>query len=57
MRHKISRGEWFGNTRFGHRVSPDGRRVEPDAAEQKTLAKVRDLAAERQTRYLGYDLT
>jgi hypothetical protein len=38
-------------------VSPDGRRVEPDAAEQKTLAKVRNLAAERQTRYLGYDLT
>jgi site-specific DNA recombinase len=49
MRHKISRGEWIGNTRFGYRVSPDGRRVEPDAGEQKTLAKIRGLRESGQT--------
>jgi site-specific DNA recombinase len=43
MRHKISRGEWIGNTRFGYRVSPDGRRVEPDQNEGNVLNYARRL--------------
>ena len=43
MQHKIRQNEWIGNAAYGHRRCHDGRHVEPDAAEQKTLARIRRL--------------
>jgi DNA invertase Pin-like site-specific DNA recombinase len=39
LRHKRTSGERLGNIRFGFRLSPDGRHVEPDPGEQSVLRK------------------
>src|SRR5580700_1215295 len=43
LRHKRGNGERVGNIEFGYRLSPDGRHLEPDAAEQAALAAIRKL--------------
>ena len=35
MRHKRSQGERVGNIEFGYRLSPDGRHLESDSAENR----------------------
>jgi DNA invertase Pin-like site-specific DNA recombinase len=35
LRHKRTSGERVGNIRFGFRLSPDGKHVEPDPGEQR----------------------
>lgn len=37
LRHKRTSGERVGNIRFGFRLSPDGKHVEPDPGEQAVL--------------------
>jgi site-specific DNA recombinase len=37
--HKRTSGERVGNIRFGFRLSPDGKHVEPDPGEQSVLPK------------------
>jgi DNA invertase Pin-like site-specific DNA recombinase len=43
LRHKRTSGERVGNIRFGFRLSPDGRHVEPDPEEQGVLTEIRHL--------------
>lgn len=43
LRHKRTSGERVGNIRFGFRLSPDGKHVEPDPGEQAVLTEIRDL--------------
>jgi DNA invertase Pin-like site-specific DNA recombinase len=43
LRHKRTSGERVGNIRFGFRLSPDGKHVEPDPGEQGLLTEIRDL--------------
>jgi DNA invertase Pin-like site-specific DNA recombinase len=43
LRHKRSQGERVGNIAFGFRLSGDGQHVEPDPAEQASLAEIRRL--------------
>jgi site-specific DNA recombinase len=43
MHHKRSNGERVENIRFGYRLSPDGKHVEPDPGEQATLTQIRRL--------------
>jgi len=43
LRHKRSTGERVGNIRFGFRLSPDGKHVEPDPGEQGVLTEIRHL--------------
>ena len=43
LRHKRTSGERVGNIRFGFRLSPDGKHVEPDPAEQAVLTEIRHL--------------
>ena len=43
MSHKRTKGERVGNIRFGHRLSADGKHVEPDPAEQAVLDEIRNL--------------
>jgi site-specific DNA recombinase len=40
---KRRRGERVGNIRFGFRLSPDGKHVEPDPGEQGVLTEIRHL--------------
>lgn len=41
---KKARGERVGEVPFGYQVGQDGTRLEPNAAEQSTIAAVRELA-------------
>lgn len=43
---KKARGERTGQVPFGFRLSADGRHVEPDEAEQRTVARVVELREE-----------
>jgi DNA invertase Pin-like site-specific DNA recombinase len=43
LRHKRSSGERIGNVRFGFRLSPYGKHVEPDHGEQGVLTEIRHL--------------
>jgi DNA invertase Pin-like site-specific DNA recombinase len=43
LRHKRSSGERVGNIRFGFRLSPDGKHVEPDPGEQGVLTEIGHL--------------
>ena len=43
LRHKRSSGERVGNIRFGFRLSPDDKHVEPDPGEQDVLHEIRHL--------------
>jgi DNA invertase Pin-like site-specific DNA recombinase len=43
LRHKRTSGERVGNIRFGFRLSPDGKHVEPDPGEQSVLTEIRHL--------------
>jgi DNA invertase Pin-like site-specific DNA recombinase len=43
LRHKRTSGERVGNIRFGFRLSPDGKHVEPDPGEQGVLIEIRHL--------------
>jgi len=43
VRHKRSSGERVGNIRFGFRLSPVGKHVEPDPGEQGVLAEIGHL--------------
>jgi DNA invertase Pin-like site-specific DNA recombinase len=43
LRHKRTSGERVGNIRFGFRLSPDGKHVEPDPGEQGVLTEIRHL--------------
>ena len=43
LRHKRTRGEQVGNIRFGFRLSPDGKHVEPDPGEQGVLTEIGHL--------------
>jgi DNA invertase Pin-like site-specific DNA recombinase len=44
LRHKRTSGERVGNIRFGFRLSPDGKHVEPDPGEQGVLTEIRHLS-------------
>jgi DNA invertase Pin-like site-specific DNA recombinase len=44
LRHKRTSGERIGNIRFGFRLSPDGKHVEPDLGEQGVLTEIRHCA-------------
>ena len=43
LRHKRTTGERVGNIRFGFRLSPDVKHVEPDPGEQGVLTEIRHL--------------
>jgi DNA invertase Pin-like site-specific DNA recombinase len=43
LRHKRTSGERVGNIRFGFRLSPDGKHVEPDPSEQGVLTEIRHV--------------
>ena len=43
MRHKIARGIWVGNTRYGFRLAVDKRHVQPEPAEQAILERIQRL--------------
>jgi DNA invertase Pin-like site-specific DNA recombinase len=43
LRHKRGKGERVGNIEFGYRLAADGVHVEPDPAEQASLAAIRSL--------------
>jgi DNA invertase Pin-like site-specific DNA recombinase len=43
LRHMRTSGERVGNIRFGFRLSPDGKHVEPDPGEQGVLTEIRHL--------------
>jgi DNA invertase Pin-like site-specific DNA recombinase len=45
LQHKKSRGERVGNLAFGFRLAADGVHLEPDAAEQEILERLRELRA------------
>ena len=49
LRHKRTSGERVGNIRFGFRLSPDGKHVEPDPGEQAVLTEIRHLRQNGQT--------
>src|SRR6516162_3258641 len=49
LRHKRTSGERVGNIRFGFRLSPDGKHVEPDQGEQGVLTEIRHLRQSGQT--------
>jgi DNA invertase Pin-like site-specific DNA recombinase len=44
LRHKSTSRERAENIRFGFRLSPDGKHVEPDPCEQGVLGEIRHLA-------------
>ena len=46
LAHKRSKGERVGEIPFGYRVCTDGVHLEPDEAEQATLARLRELRAQ-----------
>jgi DNA invertase Pin-like site-specific DNA recombinase len=43
LQHKRTSGERVGNIRFGFRLSPDGKHVEPDPGEQGVLTEIGHL--------------
>jgi site-specific DNA recombinase len=43
LRHKRGKGERVGNIGFGYRLAADGVHIEPDPAEQASLAAIRKL--------------
>jgi hypothetical protein len=43
LRHKRTSRERVGNIRFGFRLSPDGKHVEPDPGGQSVLTEIRHL--------------
>jgi DNA invertase Pin-like site-specific DNA recombinase len=43
LRRKRTSGERVGNIRFGFRLSPDGKHVEPDPGEHDVLTEIRHL--------------
>ena len=43
LRHKRGNGERIGNIQYGYRLSPDGRHLCPDPAEQAALQAIRKL--------------
>jgi DNA invertase Pin-like site-specific DNA recombinase len=45
LRHKRGKDERVGNLEFGYREAADGRRVEPNPAEQAAVAAIRTLHA------------
>jgi|SRR5579872_2545737 len=47
--HKKRNGERVGNIAYGYRLATDGEHVEPDDAEQATLAEIRQLRAQGAT--------
>jgi len=47
--HKKRNGERVGNIAYGYRLALDGEHVEPDEAEQATLAEIRRLRAQGAT--------
>ena len=49
MRHKRANGQRVGNIPFGFRVASDGVQLEPDAAEQDILGRMRRMKAEGHT--------
>ena len=49
LRHKRSKGERVGNVEFGYRLAADGRRVEPNPAEQAAVEAIRTLRAQGST--------
>jgi DNA invertase Pin-like site-specific DNA recombinase len=49
MRHKRNNGQRVGNIAYGYRLSGDGVHVQPDEAEQATIAAIRDLRARGQS--------
>jgi site-specific DNA recombinase len=49
LQHKRSQGERVGNIAFGFRLAGDGQHVEPDPAEQASLAEIRRLRNEGTT--------
>jgi DNA invertase Pin-like site-specific DNA recombinase len=57
LKAKRARGERAGEVPFGYHLAADGARLETDAAEQATIARVRDLrAAGRTLREIVADL-
>lgn len=57
MHHKRANGERVGTVPFGFRTAADGCHVEPDAAEQGVLSRMRELkAAGRTTRQIAEEL-
>lgn len=63
-RYKRGNGERIANIQYGYRLSPDGRHLRPDPAEQATLNAIRklrqgghslrDIAAASRIRRLGH---
>lgn len=49
MSHKKRNGERVGNIAYGYRLAADEEHVEPDPAEQATLAEIRQLRAQGAT--------
>jgi site-specific DNA recombinase len=49
LRHKRSQGERVGNIAFGFRLAEDGEHIEPDPAEQASLAEIRRLRSQGAT--------
>jgi site-specific DNA recombinase len=49
LRHKRSQGQRVGNIPFGSRLGGDGRRLEPNPAEQDALAEIRALRRQGET--------
>ncbi len=49
LQHKRNSGERVGNIEFGYRLSPDGRHLEPDPAEQAALVEIRSLRRQGHT--------
>jgi site-specific DNA recombinase len=45
MRHKKANGQRVGTVPFGYQLAADGRRLEPNAAEQRALAILRECRA------------
>lgn len=43
MSHKRANGQRVGNIQFGYRLCADGKRFEPDPAEQSVLTEIRRL--------------
>jgi DNA invertase Pin-like site-specific DNA recombinase len=46
MSHKRNNGERVGNVGYGYRLADDGQHLEPDPAEQETLAEIQRLRAD-----------
>ena len=49
LQHKITKGERCGKIRFGYNLAADGKRLVPNASEQKAIDIMRKLRAKGQT--------